>query len=541
MALRLHDGVWIAVAVWCALSVLLSSATQNLAQRVTAAPTALAISPVAVPTAAQLDWLDLEVSSMITWNLQTLCSHANNSEGIAVSKQPCQVASAGYVPTPEAAARWNPMRLSTDEWANVSASFGAKYIVLVADHMTGWTLWNTKYHNFSIANSKYRGGGQDIVSDLLVSCKKYGLKLGVFYSVHFNWFLGVDGFKVGHPPLGPRSYSQQQYLDIAKGQIGELLGLFGEDGAFELWFDGGIDPVYSVGIAEEVGIKTEGTRTICHGCFTTPGGPVRWMGNEEGVQSLPSWGPVTDDTTGWSLHGNATGTVFNPPVSDTVLSEHYWFWQHDDKDHIKSTKALVHNYLTSVGRASNLILNIAPDQTGAIPSLDIKSYATFGEAIRCLFSKPAPVQPAIGPVSNMNVLTGVMEPVWKFASPLAWDSSANMSLVLREELKDGQLIGNFSLECLYLHGESPSTLNDDTWTSCKLLSMTGVIPSTPLAAGIGHKRIFMIGADSNKEAVTSKLAGIRVVVASHYATGMQSPSLRDMALYDWSGSIETCV
>ena len=25
------------------------------------------------------------------------------------------------------------------------------------------------------------------------------------HSVHFNWFLGVDGYKVGHPPLGPRT------------------------------------------------------------------------------------------------------------------------------------------------------------------------------------------------------------------------------------------------------------------------------------------------------------------------------------------------
>ena len=32
---------------------------------------------------------------------------------------------------------------------------------------------------------------------------------------------------------------------------------------------------------------------------------------------------------------------------------------------------LVHNYLTSVGRAANLILNIGPDDSGAIPAIDM--------------------------------------------------------------------------------------------------------------------------------------------------------------------------
>ena len=39
-----------------------------------ATPTPLAKQPVAKPTTAQLEWMDLEVASMITWNLQTICT-----------------------------------------------------------------------------------------------------------------------------------------------------------------------------------------------------------------------------------------------------------------------------------------------------------------------------------------------------------------------------------------------------------------------------------------------------------------------------------
>ena len=60
------------------------------------------------------------------------------------------------------------------------------------------------------------------------------------------------------------------------------------------------------------------------------------------------------------------------------------FWQPDTESSLKSTEKLVSNYLTSVGRAANLILNMAPDATGAIPSVDIERYKQMGDSIQCL-------------------------------------------------------------------------------------------------------------------------------------------------------------
>lgn len=189
-------------------------------------------APVARPSVQQLDWMDMEVAAMVCFNLQTICA----DRGPRTTAQKCQ--SYGYVPTIETTAAWNPSGLDTDEWARVSASFGAKYIILVAGHMSGFTLWDTQVHNFSIAHTQYKGGGQDVVRDLLNSCKKYNLKLGFFYSVHFNWYLGVNNFEVGWPPLGPKNYTQAEYLAIAKVQLEEVISLFGAEGPVEVWFDG---------------------------------------------------------------------------------------------------------------------------------------------------------------------------------------------------------------------------------------------------------------------------------------------------------------
>ena len=166
-----------------------------------AAPRSLASAPVAKPSPEQLAWQDLEVSSMLGWNLQTICRP--KSQG-GVTTQRCQASSktegALFVPTREEVADWDPSAIDTDEWVRVSASFGAKYIVMVADHMTGFTWWcpfffffvrhdrgpgfsgvlwimmgidrDTKYHNYSIAHTKYKGGGADVVKELIASCKK---------------------------------------------------------------------------------------------------------------------------------------------------------------------------------------------------------------------------------------------------------------------------------------------------------------------------------------------------------------------------------
>jgi len=80
-----------------------------------------------------------------------------------------------------------------------------------------------------------------IVKDLLISCKIKGLKLGFFYSVHFNWWLGVHNYTVGHPRIDRNlpNLTQAEYLGLAKSQLSELVSLFGDAGPMEVWFDGG--------------------------------------------------------------------------------------------------------------------------------------------------------------------------------------------------------------------------------------------------------------------------------------------------------------
>ena len=159
-------------------------------------PRGLASRPVAVPSAQQLQWQDLEVAAMLGWNLQTICVPKSGAGGAgAPTAQKCQASSktegALYVPTLAQVADWNPAAIDTDEWARVSASFGAKYVVIVADHMTGFTWWDTKYHNYSIAHTKYQLRGVLVCTSL---CGSVWLCLCLWLCLCFPLPLSLSSF-----------------------------------------------------------------------------------------------------------------------------------------------------------------------------------------------------------------------------------------------------------------------------------------------------------------------------------------------------------
>jgi hypothetical protein len=64
-----------------------------------------------------------------------------------------------------------PERLDTDQWVQAAASFGAKYHVLVADHFSGFTLYDSKVTNYSVAYAKWRQGKGDVVADFVASVR----------------------------------------------------------------------------------------------------------------------------------------------------------------------------------------------------------------------------------------------------------------------------------------------------------------------------------------------------------------------------------
>lgn len=158
----------------------------------------------------------------------------------------------------EQAKEFNPRDYDPDKWIKAAKDAGMTYAVLTCRHHDGFALWPSRYGNF---NTKNYMGGRDLVKEFVAACRKYGLKVGLYYSGpdwYFNkafqsfMYYGVGKHYPGVPSLDedlhPRTTSktdaqkQAQYEAVAayvKGQVEELLTQYGKIDL--IWFDGSPD------------------------------------------------------------------------------------------------------------------------------------------------------------------------------------------------------------------------------------------------------------------------------------------------------------
>jgi alpha-L-fucosidase len=139
---------------WTVTPAILGIARQALSESVASTPRAL-------PSADQIAWQDLEVGMFVHFAPNTW-----------------QDAESDELTTPLSAI--DPKDLNTDQWAQTAISLGAKYIVFVAKHQGGFCMWQTQTTDYSIRNTPWQGGHGDVLADISASCRKYGLKLGVY-------------------------------------------------------------------------------------------------------------------------------------------------------------------------------------------------------------------------------------------------------------------------------------------------------------------------------------------------------------------------
>ncbi|MBW7892628.1 MAG: alpha-L-fucosidase, partial [Chitinophagaceae bacterium] len=292
------------------------------------------------PSPAQLDWAEKEIGAIFHLDV------------------------VNYVPdynwrkwgTHPPASVFNPSKLNTDQWILAAKAAGAKYAVLVAKHCSGFSLWPTAAHEYSVKHSPWRDGKGDIVTEFIASCKKYGLEPGIYASTSANGYCYVDNpGKV--QPGGP--FTQQAYNKIVVQQLTELWSNYGE--LFEIWFDGGVLPVKEGGPDLAPLLKQFQPDAVVFQGPSDANNLIRWVGNEKGLAPYPNWSRAntTSSATGVikvdHMNGDPEGRIWCPGEADFSLRTGWlggWFWKADGQK-LLPVEQLVENYITSVGRNSN--------------------------------------------------------------------------------------------------------------------------------------------------------------------------------------------
>ncbi len=329
------------------------------------------VDRLATPTPEQAAWQDMELEMFLcldpcTWQNREYDDHST--------------------PLPKI----NPERLDTDQWARVAASMGAKQILFVAKHTGGFCWWQTETSAYGVKETPWRGGKGDVLSDLSASCRKAGLKLGVYLSPKDDHHGADTGGRCKTPE------AQAKYDAIYRQQLTELLTRYGE--ISEVWYDGGL--------MIEVGdlLKQHAPRAMI---FQGKHATIRWVGNEEGFAPYPAWNAV-DETArvrgATAADSTPDGNAWLPIEVDTVnVSPHYWFWnQHPDRK-LRPLEELMDCYYRSVGHGAVLLLNQSPDTSGLIPEADARQAAAFGAEIQRRFGKSLAETAGPGPVLELTL------------------------------------------------------------------------------------------------------------------------------------------
>ena len=83
------------------------------------------------------------------------------------------------------AKEYNPIKYNPDNWVKAAKEAGMKYIVITAKHHDGFANFATKASPWNIVDATPYG--KDILKPLAEACRKYGIKLGFYYSQAQDW------------------------------------------------------------------------------------------------------------------------------------------------------------------------------------------------------------------------------------------------------------------------------------------------------------------------------------------------------------------
>lgn len=221
---------------------------------------------------------------------------------------------------------FNPKEYDPEEWAKLAKLAGFKYMVLTTKHHNGFCLWPTETTDFSITNTPY---GKDIVGPFVEACRKYGLKVGFYFSPEDFWFLRQQGHVIRRQGADyPHVTHNEALLEYAKAQLKELLTQYGP-----------IDVMFLDG--QENDPIREYVHQLQPDCIVTRG---EMETPEQKIPNKPMPGP-------WE-------------ACFTLGTQ----WQYKPtNENYKSGNTLINMLIDIRSKGGNLLINMGPDPSGNIP------------------------------------------------------------------------------------------------------------------------------------------------------------------------------
>ena len=382
--------------------------------------------------------------------------------------------------------RFAPTRVpNPEQWLQAAKDAGMRGGIAVIKHHDGFCLWPTATTTHNATSSSNPNAKQtNIPRDFAEAARKLNMKYGFYISPwdRNSALYGTDRYV--------KEVFLRQCLEAAQ---------YGND-QFEMWFDG------------------------ANGGNGYYGGQNKTINVGDAEQG---WAGETNWCMGDGTSGNIDGWYWHPGESDAKATNKGWFWHSGEAP--SSPERLFQMYLETVGRNATLILNLPPDQSGALPTATVKAMTQLGDLLKQRFgtdlAKTATVVAsetrAAGAGRNYdvrNLFDGNTTTYWatndgtkQATLTFTWDSPQTLRYVdLMELVAKGQRVKKFKLEV---------TEDGTTWKPTG-----GNIATTT----IGYKRIIPLnGNTEHSYDQGTRAVGLRITIEDAKAC----PLLKSVAIY----------
>lgn len=425
--------------------------------------------------------------------------------------------------------------LDTDQWCKAMKAAGMKMVIFTAKHHDGFVMWQSRYTKHGIMSTGYKNGKGDIMKELSASCRKYGLKLGVYLSpADLYQIESPDGLygnlspytlrtiprEVPGRPFAVKTKFQFELDDYNEYFLNQLFELLTEYGPIdEVWFDGA-HPKTKGGQKYNYKAWREMIRTLVPNATIFGREDVRWCGNEAGNTRESEWNVITPYTENptemvefMDLYGDLGGREvllsrekpfylhYQPAETNTSIRAG-WFYRDDTRQQTRSADDVFDIYERAVGGNSIFLLNIPPNREGRFSDTDVEVLEETGRRIQETYGHSL-LDGAEGPKEvldkdeNTFVLldgTGPKELVFSVPQPITFNR-----IVIQEAIAT--------------HSERVEKHAVDAW-------IDGQWKEVARSTNIGHKRILrfpdVTSAKIRIRILESRMAPAICQVSAHY-------------------------
>lgn len=323
-------------------------------------------------------WREARFGMFIHWGLYAVPAGIYNGQAIGRGGE--WIMNRGKIPVAkyqQFGQQFNPVKYNPDAWVRMAKDAGMKYIVITAKHHDGFALFKTSASKFNVVDATPYG--KDLLQPLAAACRKYGIRLGFYYSQAQDWnnpggaaarkvtsegwanpdSARIDAYTLahtGHWDPAQTTDSMRNYIQqVAVPQVKELLTNYGDVAV--LWWDTptNMTDEYAAQLQQVLSLQPA---IITNDRLKRPNYAGDYKTPEQKIPNLQEL-----DGRDWETCMTMNGT---------------WGYKQTDQKW-KSTTTLIRNLIDIASKGGNYLLNVGPTADGSFPAESVTALQGIGK------------------------------------------------------------------------------------------------------------------------------------------------------------------